>query len=393
MYQSLYPPKAVISGSGVITCITTSIMLTNQSSSGIPNNGFPTGQPVVGFLWKGPSPQTDQSNSTTYIAKVPGTYTMTAKDMNNGCTSLTTTTIEDGRDFPILNNPVPAPSGILDCGVNATATISPNITSPRTNLTFTWTGPTGFQAVNGNSATVGSINSPTLIPNMLGEYAVLVRDNANGCESRARMEVVPGVLTASFTPDEISGFAPMTVKFTNNSTTSTGTAGIISLWNFGNGAVYTTTVTTPAATVAPGGTIVAAGVNASVSPTAVYTQPGTYSVTLYVSKGACRENITKTITVEMPSELTIPNVFTPNNDGINDVYHLKATNLSEITMTIFDRWGHLVYELTSSSGNVLWDGKSQLGTEVAEGTYFYVIKATGKDGVNYDEKGTISVFR
>ncbi len=395
IYQSLFPPRAVITGSGALSCITTSIMLTNQSSSSIPPGiGFPIGQPVVGFLWKGPSPQQPQSNATTYLARVPGIYTLTAKDMNNGCTSQTTTTIDDNIDYPILNNPVAGATGILDCGVNATATISPIITSLRTNLTFTWSGPPGFQAVSGNSATIGSINSPTLIPNMLGEYLVLARDNSNGCESRARMEVVPGVLTASFSPDQTSGYAPMTVKFTNNSSTTTGTTGIISLWNFGNGAVSSSSVTSAfTATVPPGTPSVASGVNANFYPTTVFTQPGTYSVTLYVSKGECRERITKVITVDIPSELTIPNVFTPNGDGINDVYHLKTTNLTEVSMTIFDRWGHLVYELTSSTGNVLWDGKNQFGVEVAEGTYFYVIKATGKDGVNYDKNGTINVYR
>jgi gliding motility-associated-like protein len=386
MYQSLYPPRAVISGSGALTCITQSIMLTNQSSSNVPpTSGFPQGQPVVGFLWAGPSPQQPLSNSTTYLAKVGGIYTLTAKDMNNGCTSQTTTVIGDNRDFPILNNPVAGPTGILDCGDNATAKIYPLITTPRTNLTYTWSGPP--------TATMSGVNTATLTANLVGEYVILVRDITNGCESVATAEIVPGVLTPSFTADQMSGFAPMTVKFTNNSATSTGTAGINSLWNFGNGAVYTSTVNAPTLTVAPGTPSNSAGVNASVSPTAIYTQPGTYSVTLYVSKGDCREKITKVITVDIPSELTIPNVFTPNNDGINDVYHLKATNLSEITMTIFDRWGHLVYELTSSTGNVLWDGKSQIGTEVAEGTYFYTIKATGKDGVSYDKNGTISVYR
>jgi len=54
-------------------------------------------------------------------------------------------------------------------------------------------------------------------------------------------------------------------------------------------------------------------------------------------------------------------VFTPNNDGTNDLFFVKAANLSEITVVIFDRWGHKVYELTSTTGNIEWDGKKSSG--------------------------------
>lgn len=101
----------------------------------------------------------------------------------------------------------------------------------------------------------------------------------------------------------------------------------------------------------------------------------------------------KYIKVELPSELTVPNVFTPNGDNVNDFFNLKATNLTELTLQIFDRWGHLVYDLTTDKGNIDWDGKNQYGKECAEGTYFYIIKATGKDGVSYDKNGTVSLFR
>jgi flagellar hook assembly protein FlgD len=52
-----------------------------------------------------------------------------------------------------------------------------------------------------------------------------------------------------------------------------------------------------------------------------------------------------------------------------------------------------VYELTTDKGNIAWDGKTQAGKEAADGTYFYVITAKGKDGQNYDTKGTVSLMR
>jgi gliding motility-associated-like protein len=144
-------------------------------------------------------------------------------------------------------------------------------------------------------------------------------------------------------------------------------------WNFGNGT----------SSVTPSG----------VSPQVVYSLPGTYTITAYAGKGTCLASTTRTIQVELPSELVIPNVFTPNGDHVNDIFFLKTANLSKISVWIFDRWGHKVYELVSESGNIAWDGKNQYGVEVAEGTYMVIIKAEGSDGKTFNHKGNLSLFR
>lgn len=95
----------------------------------------------------------------------------------------------------------------------------------------------------------------------------------------------------------------------------------------------------------------------------------------------------------MPSSLIIPNVFTPNGDGANDVFFLNVTSMAEIDIHISDRWGHIVYELVSRSGNIEWNGKNQAGQEVADGVYMYTLKATGKDGKTYDYHGNITLVR
>ncbi|WP_317897310.1 T9SS type A sorting domain-containing protein [Aurantibacillus circumpalustris] len=102
IYQNLFTPNAIISsgGSTVITCITPTIMLTNASATGIPNTSiFPSNLPVIGFLWVGPNPQTPLSISTLYTAAIAGIYTLTAKDLNNGCTSIATKEISGGCDL------------------------------------------------------------------------------------------------------------------------------------------------------------------------------------------------------------------------------------------------------------------------------------------------------
>jgi gliding motility-associated-like protein len=101
----------------------------------------------------------------------------------------------------------------------------------------------------------------------------------------------------------------------------------------------------------------------------------------------------RVIRVESPSSLEVPNVFTPNGDGANDLFFVKAKNLVEIQAVIFDRWGNVVYEVNSLTGNIEWDGKNSQGRVVAEGTYFYTIKAVGKDNTSYEKKGTVSLIR
>jgi gliding motility-associated-like protein len=363
VYQNLFKPKAVISGTIALTCNTPTVMLSNQSVSNIPPNTiFPTGKQVVGLLWEGPSPQDPVSNQSTYLGFMTGTYTMTAQDLGNGCTSVTTAIVPDNRVYPILNNPVAAPDGTLECG--STASISPIISSDRTGLAFAWTSPP--------TATVSGQKTATLATNTVGEYQIMVTNTVNGCESSTKMDVVQGKLIADVLVAQESDYAPTEVTFTNKShTTTNDTTKLKSVWVFSNGTTSTST-----------------------TAKATFNQPGTYTITLFASKGDCIEQIQKTINVDVPSSLVVPNVFTPNGDGVNDIFFLKTSNLTELSALIYDRWGHQVYELNNSTtGNISWDGKNQLGKEVAEGTYYYIIKAQGKDGVPYEKKGTISLYK
>jgi gliding motility-associated-like protein len=187
------------------------------------------------------------------------------------------------------------------------------------------------------------------------------------------VNVMPGNITADFSADPAFGYAPLTVDFTNNSHTSLGSGSITSIWNFGNGTSQSYTTTANA--------------------TSEFTAAGTYTVMLLAQRGSCIDTVYKTIKVDIPSKLEVPNVFTPNGDGANDVFFLKVANITEVYAIIFDRWGNKVYEVTSSTGNIAWDGKNLQGKECAVGTYFYVIKGTGKDDKNYQVKGNVSLYR
>lgn len=84
----------------------------------------------------------------------------------------------------------------------------------------------------------------------------------------------------------------------------------------------------------------------------------------------------------------IPNVFTPNGDGSNDLFEL---NFSYQSVIIYNRWGSKVYESKDNSHN--WDGKTTAGTDVPAGTYYYIIHRDASCGENELEKGYVTLMR
>ena len=377
IYQNKFAPQAKIAPPtgltfGELTCNTPTITLTNASSSGVPGAIFPSPQGIAAILWTGPSPQMPLDKSTTYVASTPGTYTLLAQDLNNGCTSTTVLPVVDSKDYPVVNNPTVAPTATLDCSPNPnnTATVTALVSST-VPLKYVWSNSLGEIKTATLAANAGTAFA---LVNKPGDYRITVTNEKNGCVTISYGKVVLGDLTAAFSSDKESGFAPLTVTFNNNSSSSLNAFSITSVWSFGNS--YTATTTSSVLTVST-----------------IYNQPGNYTVTLFTSKGPCIDTAYKVINVELPSKLEIPNVFTPNGDGTNDLFFLRIANLTQLKASIYDRWGNLVYEVESKTGNIEWDGKNQYGKDVAEGTYFYIITATGKDEKSYDTKGTVNLYR
>jgi gliding motility-associated-like protein len=85
------------------------------------------------------------------------------------------------------------------------------------------------------------------------------------------------------------------------------------------------------------------------------------------------------------------NVFSPNNDGINDFFQFDDWMLNGMDVEIFNRWGQKVYHWNKENGD--WDGRGYNGEKLSDGTYFYTMSATGSDGYNFNEKGTITILR
>jgi gliding motility-associated-like protein len=89
--------------------------------------------------------------------------------------------------------------------------------------------------------------------------------------------------------------------------------------------------------------------------------------------------------------LVVPNVFSPNGDQTNDLFAITGKNISTYSCEIFDRWGIKLFE--SSQLALSWDGRTNSGMPATPGVYYYLIKASGSDGVHYDEKGFLTLIR
>lgn len=95
--------------------------------------------------------------------------------------------------------------------------------------------------------------------------------------------------------------------------------------------------------------------------------------------------------VKTHKELYIPNAFTPNGDGLNDVF--KILNLTEekvIDFRVFNRWGTILYR--SGDNQAAWDGKYK-GKIQDPGVYGYLMKIGHADGSIVTYKGTIMLIR
>ncbi|MFN0081112.1 MAG: PKD domain-containing protein, partial [Ferruginibacter sp.] len=94
--------------------------------------------------------------------------------------------------------------------------------------------------------------------------------------------------------------------------------------------------------------------------------------------------------VTFTPRIFLPNAFTPNGDGNNDVFSIGALNVKSASYTIYDRWGRVVFE--GGSINDVWDGNDK-GKAVPEGVYMYRISAIGVDDVKLTYNGSITIIR
>lgn len=95
------------------------------------------------------------------------------------------------------------------------------------------------------------------------------------------------------------------------------------------------------------------------------------------------------------SKLEVPNAFTPNGDGINDVFRVKEgyESIVDFKASVFTRSGKKIYEWTDPADG--WDGtmNGHGGADAPDGAYYFVLRARGADGLKYDRKMVINLLR
>jgi gliding motility-associated-like protein len=121
-----------------------------------------------------------------------------------------------------------------------------------------------------------------------------------------------------------------------------------------------------------------------------FNEKGDKIVTLVATNEAgCTDTMSYILHVGFYSKIFVPNVFTPNDDGNNDVFRAIGYNLKTLHMKIFNRWGEQIYECDGLDRS--WDGTYK-GEKVIEGVYLYKIEAESLDGENYYLNGNVTVL-
>ena len=263
------------------------------------------------------------------------------------------------------------------------AFVSGETTTPDHGVYYSWTSMSG-QA--GPAASVWTDLAS-------GWYYVSVEDAVCTVEDSAFVDLLnPPVAVLTATPT--SGCEPLTVSF-DYSSSENGDAYTLSYGDGGNESstnlndVFSNTYTGTSATSFTAQLVVSQGLNCEDIAT-VEIQLGicgcTDEIALNYNPEATIDDGSCTYPVPPEPTITAPNVFTPNGDSgvVNEEFFLTSENLAELRLIIFNRWGNVVYDYTSSdvsNDNPSWNGKTDKGDELDEGVYFYKYEGVGFESV------------
>jgi gliding motility-associated-like protein len=298
----------------------------------IDGSTIPVGN-IASWNWTfGDNTAGSNSSNPSHTYTDPGTYPITmAIVSDHGCPDNTTGLIR------IIPKPV------VDF---ATEDVCFGFPSSLTDLSYPVTGSIVQYQWNFGDGSTSSDQNPEHTFNTWGWFQVsLTAVTDSGCVE---------TLTV---PNAVNIWAPPTAQFTNNATEAsdiyplvsftnlTSTAGLY-FWNFGDGDTST-----------------------MFNPTHMYAQTGVYDVQLItIDLNGCVDTILIPIEIRPTSTVYIPNAFTPNGDTKNDVFQVYSSNIKQLEVQIYDRWGIKIIEWKDVRGG--WDGKVN-GTPAQADTYVY----------------------
>lgn len=121
-----------------------------------------------------------------------------------------------------------------------------------------------------------------------------------------------------------------------------------------------------------------------------FTEAGSYKLKMVCqTPEGCRDSSEVVVLViDAKLEVEIPNVFTPNQDGTNDLFTIKHKGVKTFSALVYNRWGAKIYEWNDPNGG--WDG-TRNGSKPIDGVYFYVINGTDLSDKPFDFKGTVQL--
>ena len=340
-----YVTATVVIPSTNAVILTPDTTICNGESVTIRVNGDPTLQ----YNW---SPSTGLNNPnimdptatpsviTTYVmtASVPGTNCSVTKQMTVNVTSVSA--IAGPDQIVCVKSPIVL-KAIPDSG----------------NYTYLWTGPNGYS----NSLPDPVINYAQITND--GTYTIQITDNNSGCSGQATtmVTVVPGNILTNVTLEQTIMYGSTIQLNADNA--------VYYRWTPEDGSLSNPNINNPIA--AP-------------RSTTIYTVYG-------LDLNGCLDSASVLINVSFDS-IFIPNAFTPNGDGLNDVFRVGNLGYYKIVeMNIFNRWGNMVYHAADGESRG-WDGTYN-GVPQDMGVYNYLIILSSPDGRQHDYKGNLTLIR
>lgn len=326
----IVPPKPLTSSSQSV-CVGDSIVLNGYSSA-----------PGATYNWSGPSLYSSTSASNTIspaLISHSGVYTLYTT--SGGCKSDTACVNVLVNNIPLIN------SYLITTGCSNDSIVM--FADTASGVTYNWSGPGGFTS-NSNPVVINPMTALSA-----GVYNFFA--NNSGCTFSYNS------FTVSYFPAPVVNLGPDTTTCFGTGITFTVGSYPYILWSD----------------------------STNLTSLNIYNTSGTYWAMVADSNGCMGADSVNVIYLECES-LIMPNVFTPNGDGTNDVFYIGGNYLKKERLWIYDRWGIEIY--SSEDVEHGWDGTNMKSEKKCEaGTYFYMADVILFEGKHKIVKGYVSLFR